>query len=65
MISSAFRSRQRFLAIATASALIVGGGPFSAPFASADDIEIVKHDIETKGFELSRKHEELKTLRAS
>lgn len=62
MISSAFRSRQRFLAIATASALIVGGGAFSAPFASADDIEIVKHDIETKGFELSRKHEELKNL---
>ena len=62
MISSAFRSRQRFLAIATASALIVGGGAFSAPFASADDIEIVKHDIETKGLELSRKHEELKNL---
>lgn len=64
MTSYAFRSRQRFLAIATASTVLFGGAVFAPSFASADDVEVVKEQVEQTGFELSRKHEELKNLEA-
>ncbi|WP_306515987.1 NlpC/P60 family protein [Corynebacterium sp.] len=64
MSSIAFRSRQRILAFATASAVVLGGAAFIPAFASADDVDVVKEQVQETGFELSRKHEELKNLEA-
>lgn len=62
MSSAAFRSRQRFLAIVTSSALVFGAIGVNPSIASADDVEIATQQIQESGFELSRKHEELKNI---